>query len=269
MITWLASYPKSGNTFVRCVLEAVTNGKLNINYMPSSTSINLGGEWHKLPYEKFDFLEQVMFTPTACMASLEYFSECLVRKTHHANYQYLGWFLIPPQLTKRAVYVVRDPRDVAVSLSEHMGRTLDETIEIMANKNQTIGDLGIPSPVQFLSTWSNHFMSWNNKTITFPVYTIVYERLLEQPLFYFREMFDFLEIEATDEEIAKGIELSQFDKLKTQEETYGFREKTKTQDRFFTRGTSGGWRNTLTPEQAERIVDDHAEVMAKIGYPLK
>src|SRR5690606_564335 len=102
------------------------------------TAVSFSGPWHTLPVDKFSFLEQVMFQPTALMAQIEYFPK-LLTKTHNANFMYKGWALLPAALTSRVILVVRDPRDVAISQAAHFGVSLDESIAGMADVDRLIG----------------------------------------------------------------------------------------------------------------------------------
>ena len=185
-------------------------------------------------------------------------------KTHNQNTMAFGHVLIPPALTRSAIYILRDPRDMIISYSSHLGMTLDAAIAGMNNKdNATNGDaLNVH---QYLGRWSDHVTSWT-RTKKFPVLTIRYEDMLQRPEKTFASVIRRVGMPLDKARLQKAIEFSSFKKLKQQEEEYGFVENSKNQERFFRKGSSGQWRDELTPEQISQIERDHEKIMRRHGY---
>lgn len=267
-IFWLASYPKSGNTWVRAFLSAYENGDLDINNMT-----RVIGDLHSYFYQVTSPtpLDQSGFGQYLCtrLAALSHISALqrdnpLILKTHCANAVIDRVPMIPLQVTKGVVYLVRDPRDVAVSFSEHMGIAIDEAIDKMADPCS-----GVVTPehlVHMTSSWSENVMGYLTEK-EFRVTLVRYEDLLSDPQGQFKRILDAVGIPFDDFKLHRALDLANLRSLKKQEDERGFGEK-KNQERFFNRGTAGHWRDLLSKEQVTRIERDHGEVMQSLGYDL-
>lgn len=175
--------------------------------------------------------------------------------------------LLPPAVTRGAVYVVRDPRDVAVSFAAFMSRSIDRTIEFMANADASLA--GSPQPLnmhfrQRLTSWSQHVDGWLAAPV--PTLLIRYEDMLADPRAVLERSALFLGWTVSAAELDGAVATTRFSVLQAQEQAHGFHENVRTSDRFFRRGVAGGWRDTLSTAQAGRIERDHAATMARLGY---
>lgn len=185
-------------------------------------------------------------------------------KTHNQNNMAFGVELIPIHYTKGAVYIIRDPRDMIISYASHLGVTLDHAIQGMNSKdNATTGDE--KNVHQFLGRWSDHVNSWT-RTKKFAVTVVRYEDMLQKPEKAFSTVIRRVGMPVDKARLAKAIDFSSFDKLRSQEEETGFVENSEKQEKFFRKGTSGQWRDELTPEQIAQIEADHGRVMRKYDY---
>jgi hypothetical protein len=176
--------------------------------------------------------------------------------------------LFPPSITAATLYLVRDPRDVAVSWAHFTGRDIDAAIGIMADKefwvtrkNDRISRL-LP---QHYSSWSDHVESWLDRSGLNPL-VIRYEDMARDMAAVLGRVAAALEWPAPSAAIAAAVAATGFDRLREQERRHGFSERPPKTPTFFRRGVAGGWRDTLTPEQAARIESDHGAVMARLGY---
>jgi hypothetical protein len=187
-------------------------------------------------------------------------------KTHNAKLTVDDIPLIPPRLTKGALYVIRDPRDVAPSFANHLGITVDEAIEKMAHPGMTLETKGT-SLFHILSSWSAHVDSWTiqNKDVICGV--VKYEDLLDNPREAWASVLKVLGLTIDEDKMLDALERVKFSRLKQQESDKGFNENGKGSS-FFRRGVSGGWRDTLTDEQVLRIETDHRHAMARFDYEL-
>lgn len=185
----------------------------------------------------------------------------IVMKTHNANISINGLDLIPQNLTASATYIVRDPRDVAVSFARHMGKTIDVTIALMNEPHNVLfrPETNIAS---FMQTWSEHVKSWNRPNVTL----LKYEDMKADPETTFKRLLEAFYPKVNLPRLRKAIRLCNMENLKKQEAKEGFIEAGK-QDQFF--GQGRGWQNELTDEQVRRIEADHGEVMQKLGYKLE
>ncbi len=270
-IWWIASYPKSGNTWVRMFINAYVSGfPIDIN---SGFQYALGDN-NKIvfqccatkPVDILTELEQVYIRPAALVALLNMsMSKHVCLKTHHAKVKVEDMPLIPPKLSAGGVYIVRDPRDIAISFADHMGEPIDKIIKCM-NMREYMAVHKISKLIHVLVTWSLHVISWTSKNVDVPIEVIRYEDMLEKTSETFRKIVKALGFsEINEERFNFALEQTKFSNLKAMEEKEGFREK-GAGDKFFRVGKAEQWKDILTKKQIKQIEEDHAEIMEKMGY---
>ncbi|MDD4962536.1 MAG: sulfotransferase domain-containing protein [Gallionella sp.] len=269
---WIASYPKSGNTWLRLFLEALLAGSLDINRLKKAGGhAAIRAEFDRLldiPSSDLTDDEITNARPSLYQIEANTATQPLLRKAHDAwHLTPAGKPLFPPELTLGAVYLVRDPRDVAVSFAHHLTQDIDRIITRMNDPAAVMepAKLRMQSHLpQRLLTWQQHVQSWLNAPI--PVLLVKYEDLLAEPVNRFGEIADFLKLAATPEQIAAAVQAVKFDRLRDLEASNGFAEKPPDASRFFRRGIAGGWQDTLSTAQIERIEAHHADMMRRLGY---
>ena len=172
---------------------------------------------------------------------------------------------------RAAVYVVRDPRDVAVSLAYHNSAAIDDAIKFMSAAEGTLchGRKWLaPQLRQKLAGWSGHVTSWLDQTDV-PVHTVRYEDMVAAPAEHFGAALEFAGRSATRAEIERAIRHADFAELQRQESEKGFAERTSREAPFFRSGRVGSWRESLTIAQADAIEQCHGAVMARLGYEVE
>ncbi len=269
-ILWLASYPKSGNTWLRAFLHNLLRNPdqpYDINRLSdlsaSDSKLSLYAPFTDRPVHTLDESAILALRPKVQAALAERAPDVVIVKTHNALVQYRNAPLIRPDLTGGAVYVVRDPRDVALSFADHNGWTLDETIEAMARRyvKPTTGR----AVLEVYGSWSDHVLSWTRRPDRF-LHVVRYEDMLHRPLATFRAVAGFLGVKPSRDRLDRAIKASSFTVLQAQEQAHGFVERTPVSARFFRVGRDGQWRHAMSEAQARRIVEVHGEVMARFGY---
>jgi len=272
-IVWVASYPKSGNTWMRSFLSVYKSaeGRLNLSELGIPLSANrailddlLGINTADLtPTEVRDML------PRAFIAWADAAGNSRIVKTHDAfGYTLSGEYVFPEAATRGVVHVVRDPRDIAVSLMHHNGITLDRAIERLNDTQAWLsrGDREMVDQVpQLISDWSTHLQSWIGAPL--PRLTLRYEDILVGPASCFRQVLDFIGLEVDEMRLRQTLEKTSFGSLQALEREGGFNERRASATApFFRQGRAGAWQNVLTPEQVDRIVSRHAALMKQFGY---
>ncbi|WP_169054136.1 sulfotransferase domain-containing protein [Nitratireductor sp. XY-223] len=274
-IVWLASYPKSGNTWTRAFLHNLLQlmrgsgrSAQDINSMNEFTTWDLSSERYEKIIGKHPMeAEQSEIAEARLKVQEQIADDCeglSFVKTHNALVMDRGFPTINFAATSGAIYIVRNPLDVAVSYSHHMSKTLDDTIDAMGSDN-------VETPVteksvyEVYGSWSQHVHSWTRNDHR-AIYIMRYEDMKADPRKTFGALASHLLLRPTDEQLDAAIEMSSFEKLQEQEKKEGFREKPKKAKRFFREGRTDQWREVLSPQQFRRIVDDHREQMERFGY---
>ena len=287
---WLASYPKSGNTWFRMLVAnlSATDRPADINDLPERGGIaSARGPFDYLTlidsglltFDEIDSLRPRVYEELASGAQDDEYDKpeemppVRFVKVHDA------YTLTPkdePLLggargASGAIVIVRDPRDVAPSLANHNRTDIDRAIAFMNNRDAAYG--ARPERLdrqlrQKLPGWSGHIASWLDQT-DIPVHLIRYEDLQADTTVIFRAALAFAGRAATDEEITRAVGYANFAELRRQEEVKGFGETPRRPGGlFFRRGEVGVWREELTPEQVARIEAAHTPMMRRLGYEL-
>jgi len=272
MIRWISSYPKSGNTWVRLFLTAYEKpDSFDLNRRPVHFKQDIDPNIYKrlspVPLDELTMVEARLLRG-AVLVWLSRLADVKTKgpvnlKTHCANVTINGTSWIPPELTESALYLLRDPRDVAVSFADHLGVSIDDAIARMAdNQRELHAGTAIHQP---LMSWSTHVRSWR-RDLPYSTFALRYEDLLADPDKWFREVLKFFGYLFDQERFDWAMRLTGFDVLRASEDAHGYKPKSAKQTRFFRRGKAGGWRGVLTDEQAARIETDHGAVMRECGY---
>ncbi len=283
-IFWLASYPKSGNTWMRLALQSLERGGAPVRFDADKDAWwerrrggRVGGIVSSraffedfLAVESSDLMadEIEILRPAAIVAWAEGENAPIV-KTHDAYLSSQGTPLFPKDETRGAVVIVRDPRDVAISFADHSGLTVDAAIRKMADPHGTLAKGGTHLSNQFaqrLPTWSGHVASWLDAPM--PKIVVHYEDMITDMASTLAEAAAFVGIDAPADAVARAVAATRFDRLQAEEKRVGFQERAPNCKRFFRRGVAGGWRDTLTPEQAARIERDQGAMMRRLGYEV-
>jgi hypothetical protein len=179
-------------------------------------------------------------------------------KTHSLLGKDHGYPTISVKATIGVIYIIRDPRDVVVSAADHYGLTVDQAIEMMADKKARGRATPGTTVNELMGSWSDHVRSWTRWKHT-PLLLLRYEDMRADSL-------GQLGITHDEARIRRAVEFSSFKALQAQEAQSGFIEKSLHSKRFFRAGRAGGWRDVLTPAQARAMEGIHAEQMRRFGY---
>ncbi|HWE98289.1 MAG TPA: sulfotransferase domain-containing protein [Caulobacteraceae bacterium] len=273
-ILWLASYPKSGNTWARVFLHnlfALAEGEkreYDINSLNAFTTwdISLTRYRDLLGRDPVEADRELVASlrPKVQEAIAAEFDGLAIVKTHHALLLDRGVPTINFDVTAGAVYIVRNPLDVAISFAHHAGVDVDMAIEDMALEGYETA-ITERSVHEVYSSWSRHVESWTRRPHR-AIHVMRYEDMLERPLETFSALARHLLIPASTPQIMTAIDRASFVTLKAQEAAAGFREKPEVSEQFFREGRSGQWRDVLSRRQIRRIVKAHGEQMERFGY---
>jgi hypothetical protein len=189
----------------------------------------------------------------------------IILKSHYVLGVIDGAPTINADVSAGAVYLVRDPRDVALSLANHMSCPVDEAIQ-MLNTNDVLTVTESKTNVdEIWGSWSQNVESWTSGADD-SLLTVRYEDMLSNPVEVFGKVVAHLRKTATPEQIVEAARLSAFDEMRRQEDEFGYNDKPVMTEHFFLEGKAGRWRDKLTPAQVEAIVAANGRTMTHFGY---
>jgi len=277
MIIWLASYPKSGNTWLRMFLRAYflpKDKKFSINEEGNDDyeakafpNIDLLKE-NEINYNKF---EEIVKNWINLQIFINLNNKINFLKTHNGNFNINGYPFTNSKNTIGGIYVVRDPRDVVLSLSNHFNITYEQAFNNMNNmQNYEFYDKNLTNGFRnsIMGTWSSNYNSWRYYQEK-KIHLVKYEDMIKKPENTFLEILKylnlFLSFNIDENKIKEAIKDTSFQNLKEMENKDGFKEL-GSGDKFFRKGIIGDWEQTLNPQMIKNIETNFQKEMRELDY---
>lgn len=271
-IVWLASYPKSGNTWLRAFLHNLLRNPatpMDINELDKFCLGDSQAPWYMqvsggrspagMTKEDLAPLRTKVHE-----AFTQAHPDSVFAKTHNILGGFAGVPLVSMEYTVGAIYVLRNPLDVCLSVADHFGLSLDDAIAFLANPNAGTENTEV-NAFEFYGTWSQHVRSWTDNDSPGLMH-VRYEDMLDKPRQTFGSVAKFLGLSPPRDRLDKAIKFSSFKVLRNQESKSGFRERSQYSEHFFRVGRAGQWRNKLSAAQVDAVVSAHREQMTRFGY---
>lgn len=270
-IVWMASYPKSGNTWARIFLAnyvANVDAPVPIN---NAHRIAMGDSiaktYRMVAGQAIDVTDidlTLRLRPKVLHGIVANNADINLVKTHNARITARGVTLIPDDVTRSAFYIMRNPLDMVLSYARHYGMTPDEAVEVVSHPDNA-NPPDDQTVTQFMGSWSEHVRSWTAKA-PYPILVLRYEDMLADPRASFARLLTHLGMPIDPERLDRAIRFSSFDELSEQEKAEGFIEKSPESERFFAKGQSEQWKTDLPPRLIKKMKHAHRKVMKQYGY---
>ena len=276
-IIWISSYPKSGNTWMRFLIsnyffnkEKKFNFEIanNILMFPQKNMIkNIIDKKSVInnPYEISKYWIQAQEKIEIENGNVVFL------QNHNALVSINGNEFTNENLTLGSIYIVRDPRDVAISYAHYKNKSFDEIIDNLCDNNlfYTLNKKDNFPYVEILGSWKFNYISWRNGIPNIPRIIIRYEDLIKNCYGSFYKVIhflsDLLNFDLDEKQIKFSVENSKFDKLQKSEKKYGFKANEGNAN-FFRLGKSEQWKNVLTNTQIKKIESAFSNEMELLGY---
>ena len=275
-IIWISSYPKSGNTWTRYFLSNYFFNKQKIN-----SDFNILNKIDKFP--PYTFLPQLISEDEIKESAYnisKYWTKIQLKitkenedfiflKNHNALVSVEGRNLTEERFSLAFIYLVRDPRDIAVSYSNFDKKlSIDKAIDRITSENLYCHvTKKFPLDVEILGSWKFNYYSWKTGVAEVPRIIIKYEDLInntfETKLKIIKFLSKILNFKVDTNHIKYSIEQSDFKRLQEIENNQKFHESTNT---FFNSGKIGQWKNILSPKQISKIENFCKDEMKELGY---
>ena len=285
MIIWIASYPKSGNTWIRSLLASYLfseDGQFGFELLKNIeqfSSKNFSSD--KLMSSNYQTKISKNWIPSQKKINQD--KKIHLLKTHNALCSINGNNFTDKFNTSAVIYVARDPRNLITSLAHHYELTLDEAFSFLTNKKKIIipinavkreKDIKDSEDFNFLSDWSTHYQSWKNINFC-PIKIIRYEDCLTDIQKVFVSTLDFLskflKLKFNKEKINNALNSTNFKNLSQMEKNEGFQEsatssKTMKKIKFFNLGKKNNWETLLDKKSIRKIESRFKNEMSELGY---
>ena len=279
---YLASYPKSGNTWCRVFITELQRlaaetepQELNLNRDIETGAIASSRHWLDdqlgvnscdLSFAELDPLRGRAGESAWLFAEGERF-----HKVHDAfkSPDSRGRPVVGTAGCRGVVYILRHPEDVVVSLSHFFSWPLEKCVDYLLDPTAALvpGERhGGHQVRQHMGRWNQHVRSWADQS-ELPVLVMRYEDMLAKGAETFMALAKFLDLPAEPDLVEQALANTSIDKLKKLEaQVGGFGEKPEGCERFFRSGRTGEGAEQLSIEQRKRLAKDLGEVMQRFDY---
>lgn len=274
MIIWLASYPKSGNTWVRLFLQKYFGVNYNY-YLDKSFPIPEQLTQLGIDYRKFD---EIAKNWEIHQKFINQNNQTNYLKTHSAFHTYENYNFTNKLNTLGVIYIVRDPRDIIMSYAHHMRRSIKETLSRML-RNDSFELSVYKGPYKksdkekfkktLMGSWSTHYNSWKSYEQECEILTVKYENLINNTKNEFLKILNYLKridnVEINQLKLDKAVKGTSFKKLSEKETQEGFDEAIPG-IKFFRKGLVGDWKKNLDNETRRTLEKKFKNEMKELGY---
>ena len=279
MIIWLASYPKSGNTWMRSIISALLysdDGNFNFNLLRKIDQFP-EKKYFKYFIKNYGDFNEIKKNWIVAQDKINLDGKIKLFKTHQGKYTVEGNSFTNNDNTLATIYIVRDPRNLVQSISNHYTKSLDDSCEFLLaskiignGKNYEDKQGGLYT---LLGRWNEHYRSWTTNKNN--LLLIKYEDLIKNPKAQLEKTIDFLKkyltFETDENKINKILETTSFNNLKKLEKEGQFNENTQNKKdggkvNFFHLGPKNLWHKNLNEKIVSRIEKNFFNEMKELGY---
>ena len=280
MIIWIASYPKSGNTWLRSLLASYffsKKGEFDFSLLDKIKQFP-DSDYFIKDKDQYSTLESTSKNWIKKQSIINLDRKLKFFKTHNAICNINGNSFTDSKNSLGAVYIVRDPRNVITSLANHYQIDQNEALSFMTNEKRYIYQKKGERYLAFspLFSWSSHVESWTT-TKLFPVLTIRYEDLHLETFETLKKVINLIKtvsksnISFKREKAKQSIYSCGFDKLKDLEKRKGFSESVIKKDKsgkvdFFNLGKDNNYKKILNKKLVDEMNSIYNENLMKFKY---
>ena len=279
MIIWLASYPKSGNTWVRSIISTLlysNDGNFNFELIKKVSQFP-EKKYFKEFIDDFGNFNKIKESWILAQDTINLDNQIKILKTHQGKYNVGKDSFTNDRNTLATIYIVRDPRTLVSSISNHYTLTLDEAFNFLITP-QIIGnskrwedkETGMKC---LLGKWNDHYRSWTRDKSN--LLLIKYEDLIKNPENELEKIINFLKkylhVETNKNKNKKILETTSFKSLKEMEQKSLFKEnvlnkKDDSKVNFFHLGPANNWKDNLDEDIKNKIEKNFYQEMAELEY---
>ena len=279
MIIWVASYPKSGNTWVRSIISSLIYTKDGIFDFPSIKKIDQYPQRRFLEHFTQDFnnIHEIKKHWITSQERINLDTKIKFFKTHHLNCKVDNYPFTNKECTRATIYIVRDPRNLIDSISNHFSKSIEEskkfllTSKILSPEKEI--ELRGGNVITYLGSWKEHYKFWtkDNENLLIIKYEDLVKNINHEIDKIVKFLRNFINFEISDTKKENIIKSTSFEALKKIEENGKFTENvfvsgSNEKVKFFNKGPNNNWQNTLPKNIKIELENELKNELTELGY---
>ena len=279
MIIWVASYPKSGNTWVRSIISSLIYTKDGIFDFPSIKKIDQYPQRRFLEHFTQDYnnIHEIKKYWITSQERINLDTKIKFFKTHHLNCKVDNYPFTNKECTRATIYIVRDPRNLIDSISNHFGKSIEESKKfLLTSKILSPGkeiELRGGNVITYLGSWKEHYKFWtkDNENLLIIRYEDLIKNIHHEIDKIVKFLRNFIDFEISDTKKENIIKSTSFEALKKIEENGKFTENvfvsgSNEKVKFFNKGPNNNWQNTLPKNIKIELENELKNELTELGY---
>ena len=279
MIIWVASYPKSGNTWVRSIISSLVYTEDGIFDFPSIKKIDQYPQRQFLEYFTQDYnnIHEIKKHWITSQERINLDTKIKFFKTHHLNCKVDNYPFTNKECTRATIYIVRDPRNLVDSISNHFSKSFEESKKfLLTSKILSPGkeiELRGGNVITYLGSWKEHYKFWtkDNENLLIIKYEDLVKDIHQEIDRIIAFLKNFIDFKISDIKKENVIKSTSFEALKKIEERGKFTENvfvkgTNEKVKFFNKGPDNNWQNTLPKNIRIELENELKNELSELGY---
>ena len=279
MIIWVASYPKSGNTWVRSIISSLIYTKDGIFDFSSIKKIDQYPQRRFLEYFTQDYnnIHEIKKHWITSQERINLDTKIKFFKTHHLNCKVDNYPFTNKECTRATIYIVRDPRNLIDSISNHFSKSIEESKKfLLTSKILSPGkeiELRGGNVITYLGSWKEHYKFWtkDNENLLIIRYEDLVKNIHHEIDKIVKFLRNFINFEISDTKKENIIKSTSFEALKKIEENGKFTENvfvsgSNEKVKFFNKGPNNNWQNTLPKNTKIELENELRNELTELGY---
>ena len=279
MIIWIASYPKSGNTWVRSIISSLIYTDDGIFEFSNIKKIEQYPQTKFFEYftQNYNNIHEIKKHWIASQERINLDAKIKFFKTHHLNCKIDNFPFTNEQCTKATIYVVRDPRNVLDSLSNHFSKSIEESKKFLLTPRILSPGKEIElkggNLITYIGSWKEHYRFWtkDNENLLIIKYEDLVKNIyqeIDKIIAFLKRFIDFRVSDIKKENVIKS---TSFEALKKIEENGKFIENvfvkgTNKKVKFFNKGPNNNWQNTIPKNIRIELETELQNELSELGY---
>ena len=279
MIIWVASYPKSGNTWVRSIISSLIYTEDGIFDFPSIKKIDQYPQRRFLEHFTQDYnnIHEIKKYWITSQERINLDTKIKFFKTHHLNCKVDNYPFTNKGCTRATIYIVRDPRNLIDSISNHFNKSIEESKKfLLTSKILSPGkeiELKGGNVITYIGSWKEHYKFWTkgNENLLIIKYEDLVKNIHQEIDKIIAFLKNFIDFEVTDTKKENIIKSTSFEALKKIEDSGKFTESvfvngSNEKVKFFNKGPNNNWQNTLPKNIQTELENELKNELIELGY---